>query len=159
MIKIANDMINKIMLGNNEIARVYLGNDLIYQNKKWVFQKSGKVRRYDFFTNLYFNLREGKSLIVVNPNASTYVSYGRNDLLLNWQESTSGTIVKGYTNANLVIIENKKMVIWSGEFDLNSKTFKKHKILSTVDNDISGIDVAIYNTEKSTFNVEYYKLE
>ena len=32
MIKIANNKIENIMLGNDEIARVYLGSDLIYQN-------------------------------------------------------------------------------------------------------------------------------
>lgn len=159
MIKIANNKIDKIMLGNDEIARVYLGNDLIYQNKKWVLKKSEKVYSFNFFTNLYWYLRQGKNLIVVNPNVSTYVSYGENDILLNWQESTSGTIVNGYTNANLIILENKKMVIWDGVFDLNRKTFKKQSILSTIDKDMDGIDVAIYNTDKTDFNVECYKLE
>lgn len=156
MIKIANDMINKIMLGNNEIARVYLGNDLIYQNKKWVFQKKDSISSYPGSKNQLF-IKEGSHLIVLRQGKLLFV-----DVMYGSKEVASGGISSddpSGDNANVIIYKDHKLTVKRGNFNVDTKKFTPtYTVAENLENKyISKLEV--YTKYGALREYEYYKLE
>lgn len=156
MINLANSKITKIALGNNEIARAYIGSDLIYQKKNWVFQKKDSISSYPGSKN-YLHIKEGSHLIVLRRGSLIFV-----DVIYSSKEVASGGISSDNplgTNANVIIFKDRKVTVKKGNFNTETKKFTpSYTVAENVEtNNISYL--LIYAQYQKSAEYEYYKLE
>lgn len=156
MINLANSNITEIALGNNEIARAYIGSDLIYQKKNWVFQKKYKCYIYSTYKNT-LSIKEGSHLIVLKQGEILFV-----DVIGGREEIASGGISSddpSGDNANVIIYKDHKLTVKRGNFNTNTKKFTpSYTVAKNIETNYI-LHLELYTKYESSSEYEYYTLE
>ncbi len=129
MINKDNKKINAIKLGTNNCKRVYIGNDLVFRQGKWVFYKKKTIYQarysgHDTILVEHLDYRNGgKFLIMLNEK-----SYGGVMILSNAKPSFFLDYNKNEKDNAVVLDINKPgynytVTIRMGKFDVNRKLF------------------------------------